>query len=155
EKFCSSERRTARARNPSPPISANRTLLARRRIWRGMVPSRAAGSLRTLTVNRGFCALHPHHVENSHMFQSLTRRILGSQSKPKAFRPLLERLEDRLVLSNNPNLIVPVYNSLPGAKATLYLDFNGDFTLSWGGYLNIDTPAYDTDGDPNTFSATE
>src|SRR5262245_34586357 len=30
------------------------------------------------------------------------------------------------------DLPVPAYSSLPGAKATLYLDFNGDFTASWG-----------------------
>jgi hypothetical protein len=50
---------------------------------------------------------------------------------------------------------VPVYNSLVGAKATIYLNFGGDFTASWGSYSNITTPAYDTDGDPTTFSATE
>jgi hypothetical protein len=50
---------------------------------------------------------------------------------------------------------VPAYSSLPGAKATLYLDFAGDFTANWGSYSNITTPVYDTDGDPTTFSASE
>jgi len=53
-------------------------------------------------------------------------------------------------------------NSLPGAAATLFLDFNGHFqqesfidTLDIGGYTNILTPAYSSDNDPNTFSPFE
>src|SRR5262249_14361203 len=40
-------------------------------------------------------------------------------------------------------------------RATLYLNFAGDYNASWGSYSNITMPAYDTDGDPTTFSATE
>jgi fibronectin type 3 domain-containing protein len=47
---------------------------------------------------------------------------------------------------------IPVLNSLPGAAASLYLDFVGHFDASWGGYTNITTPAFDQDGDPTTFS---
>jgi hypothetical protein len=50
---------------------------------------------------------------------------------------------------------VPQLSSLPGAKASIYLNFTGDFTPVWGGFSNIKTPAYDIDGDPNTFSQTE
>ncbi len=50
---------------------------------------------------------------------------------------------------------IPVLNSFPGAKATIYLDFDGDYESSWGSYSQIATPAYDTDGDPTTFSAAE
>jgi hypothetical protein len=50
---------------------------------------------------------------------------------------------------------VPQLSSLPGAKASIYLNFTGDFTASWGSYSNITTPAYDIDGDPTTFSQTE
>src|SRR5262249_45153399 len=31
---------------------------------------------------------------------------------------------------------VPVLNSLPGAAASLYLDFDGHFEAQWGGYSN-------------------
>jgi hypothetical protein len=53
-----------------------------------------------------------------------------------------------------PNAI-PQLNSLPGAKCSIYLNFGGDFTAHWGGYSNINTPAYDIDGDPSTFTQTE
>jgi hypothetical protein len=61
-------------------------------------------------------------------------------------RPTLEALEDRLV---------PAYSSLPGAPATLYLDFDGDFESQWASSTNITTPAFDTDGNPGSFSASE
>src|SRR5262245_6371194 len=32
---------------------------------------------------------------------------------------------------------VPAYASLPGARATLYLDFNGHFERTWGTYSNL------------------
>lgn len=50
---------------------------------------------------------------------------------------------------------VPVLNSLAGAAASLYLDFDGYFDASWGGKTNIVQPAYDLDGDPTTFTDTE
>jgi len=53
-------------------------------------------------------------------------------------------------------------NSLPGAAATLFLDFDGHFqqermfdTHGIGGHANILTPAYNTDNDPTRFSADE
>ena len=52
-------------------------------------------------------------------------------------------------------LIVPAYNSLPGAHAKIYLDFVGDNTPTWGTYSPGVTPAYDTDGNPTDFSAQE
>jgi hypothetical protein len=62
---------------------------------------------------------------------------------------------EAVVAGDNASLIVPAYSSLPGAPATLYLDFNGHFEASWGSYSNIDTPAYDQDGNPTTFSSGE
>jgi hypothetical protein len=53
------------------------------------------------------------------------------------------------------SLPVPAYSSLPGAADTLYLDFDGDFTSSWGSYSAITTPVYDTDSDPTSFSSVE
>lgn len=52
-------------------------------------------------------------------------------------------------------LSVPSYSSLPGAPATLYLNFVGDYTASFGPYSNFTTPAYDIDDNPFAFSATE
>lgn len=50
---------------------------------------------------------------------------------------------------------VPVLNSLLGASVSLYLDFDGDFTASWGSFSNITTPAFDQDGDATTFNTAE
>jgi hypothetical protein len=47
---------------------------------------------------------------------------------------------------------LPQLSSLPGAKASIYLNFLGDYTANWGGYLNITTPVFNQDGDPTTFS---
>src|SRR5438093_13702680 len=66
--------------------------------------------------------------------------------------PSLESLEGRLLMAG---LDVPQLASRPGAAATLYLDFNGHMQSSWGSFSNITSPAYDRDGDPTTFSATE
>jgi hypothetical protein len=52
-------------------------------------------------------------------------------------------------------LNVPAYSSNPGGTATIYLDFDGDFTSTWGTYHPGTTPAYDTDGDPTTFNSDE
>jgi hypothetical protein len=57
--------------------------------------------------------------------------------------------------SRQPLSAVPVLSSLPGAPVTIYLDFDGDFTSSWGSYSNITTPAFDQDGDPSSFSNQE
>lgn len=54
-----------------------------------------------------------------------------------------------------PLTAVPALNSLPGATVSLYLDFNGDNTPSYGSYSPGVTPAYDQDGDPTSFSAGE
>ncbi len=50
---------------------------------------------------------------------------------------------------------IPALHSNPGAKATLFLDFDGHFEPVWGAYSNITTPVYDIDGDPTTFSDRE
>jgi hypothetical protein len=62
-------------------------------------------------------------------------------------------LEERVALSTAP--AVPAYSSLPGAHATVYLNFSGDSLSSWDGYSNINTPAFDQNGDPTTFTASE
>ena len=55
----------------------------------------------------------------------------------------------------SPLSAIPVLNSLAGAAASLYLDFNGHFDAVWGSYSNITTPAFDQDGDATTFSSGE
>jgi hypothetical protein len=50
---------------------------------------------------------------------------------------------------------IPVLNSLLGASASLYLDFDGHFEPQWGGYSNVTSPAFDQDGDATTFSVAE
>lgn len=50
---------------------------------------------------------------------------------------------------------VPKLHSHPGAPASIYLDFDGDFQPTWGSYSNITTPPYDQDGNPGSFSAAE
>lgn len=53
-------------------------------------------------------------------------------------------------------LVVPAYSSLPGAHAKIYLDFGGtNYSGRWGGYTPGTVPAYDVDGNPSSFSATE
>jgi hypothetical protein len=50
---------------------------------------------------------------------------------------------------------IPALNSLPGAAASLYLDFDGHSDPQWGGYGSVTNPAFDQDGDATTFSAAE
>jgi len=50
---------------------------------------------------------------------------------------------------------IPALHSNPGATASLYLDFNGHFEATWGGYSNVTTPVYDKDGDATTFNEVE
>lgn len=52
-------------------------------------------------------------------------------------------------------LSVPQLTSRPGARAKMYLDFDGDFTPSWINYAPGTTPAYTADADPTTFTSTE
>lgn len=63
--------------------------------------------------------------------------------------------ESSVSASASSAMAVPALSSLPGAPATLYLDFNGHFEAEWGSYSNVNTPAYDVDGDAASFSATE
>jgi hypothetical protein len=94
-------------------------------------------------------------------FLSRSKRVTSGVRR--LFRPALEALEDRLVL-NHPLSAIPALHSDPAAAAKLYLDFDGHFESTWGGWYdpvlgthwggweNVTTPAYDTDGDPTTFS---
>jgi len=50
--------------------------------------------------------------------------------------------------------VPPALSSYPQAAVKLYLNFTGAPTQPWGSYT-ASAPAYDTDGDPNSFSSTE
>jgi hypothetical protein len=50
---------------------------------------------------------------------------------------------------------VPAYSSLPGAPHTLYLNFGGISLGDWSGHSPGNVPAYDTNSNPSTFSASE
>ena len=50
---------------------------------------------------------------------------------------------------------LPQLNSLPGAAKSIFLDFDGHFEAQWGSDSNVSSPAYDRDGDPNSFSTAE
>ncbi|HEX4142129.1 MAG TPA: Ig-like domain-containing protein, partial [Pirellulales bacterium] len=50
---------------------------------------------------------------------------------------------------------IPALSSLPGAAATLYLNFGGDTVSSWGNESPGVIPAYDQDHDPTTFNDTD
>lgn len=98
-------------------------------------------------------------------------------SRRRWYRPAVSRLEDRSLLSaagmdlapassaaaaishavapvagKHPLSSVPALSSLPGARASIYLNFMGDYVPKYGRWTNISIPAYDQDGDPTTFS---
>lgn len=52
-------------------------------------------------------------------------------------------------------LTVPILSSRPTATAKLILDFDGDFTETWGSYHPGTTPAYSTDTDSTTYTQSE
>jgi hypothetical protein len=81
----------------------------------------------------------------------MNRRASGRPSPARPARLAVEALGDRCLLTV-PISQVPVLNSLPGARATLYLDFNGSTETQFENYGTIVTPAYDQDGNATTFS---
>src|SRR5438034_6950235 len=83
------------------------------------------------------------------MFASRSNPALRSFLR---YRPSLESLEGRLLMAG---LDVPQLSSRPEAVATIYLDFDGHFESSWKTFSNVTSPAYDRDGDPTSFSASE
>ena len=68
---------------------------------------------------------------------------------------ILRNKQSSPILHTLSTLTVPALNSRVGAKATLYLDFDGDPASTWVGYHPTSTPAYDIDGNVSSFSATE
>lgn len=62
-----------------------------------------------------------------------------------------------VVLSSPPlGMSTPAYSSRPGAAAQLFLDLDGiNYEGTWAGKTPGNVPAYDTDGDPSSFSEVE
>jgi hypothetical protein len=118
--------------------------------------------------------------------QSSQSKSSSRKSKPSRYRQLsVQALDERQLLSVTPissistsistvmigpviaptqqqidqQMGLPALDSLPGAPATLYLDFDGNYLSSWstGGktYTNVSTPVWDMDGNTSSFSAAE
>ena len=70
---------------------------------------------------------------------------LGSSTSSSAADPVGQQF----------SLAVPAYHSYASATKKLYLDFDGDVTSNWNGYVPGTTPAYSIDSDTTSFSAQE
>jgi len=84
-----------------------------------------------------------------------TRKAVRRQTISQAAYQSLEQLESRTLFNVAVNGGVPQLSSNPSAHVKIYLDFDGAPATSWQGYNVPTTPAYDSDGDPTTFSSTE
>lgn len=83
-----------------------------------------------------------------------SRKHKKNKSPQKKFNlGRFERLEEKSMMAALTAL--PSLSSLPGAAASLYLDFNGHFEAQWGPYQNITTPVFTLDADLTTFSDSE
>jgi Ca2+-binding RTX toxin-like protein len=84
-------------------------------------------------------------------------RRTGRRNSTRANRAphfTLEAAERRVLLASLSAL--PLLHSNPTAKAKLYIDFDGAPAVGqWVGFDVPATPAYDTDGDPTTFTSSE
>ena len=78
--------------------------------------------------------------------------VLPAVSDAAAATAVTDALMGGLAAAFSPLTSIPALNSLAGATASLYLDFNGHFDSVWGAHRNITTPAFDQDGDVTTFS---
>jgi hypothetical protein len=112
------------------------------------VPFPAAEILPPIKVPR----LHQHHA--SQAGYPLVHGQLVARRKPKTSSTGGSAIPADAG-GNSPLSSVPQLSSRPGATAKLYLDFIGAPAQHWGTYNVPTTPAYDTDGDPTTFSSTE
>ncbi|MBV8431211.1 MAG: hypothetical protein JO244_08620, partial [Solirubrobacterales bacterium] len=83
-------------------------------------------------------------------------RLAAARARRRGARRHLDLLplEPRCLLTNVPLSALLALQSLPGAPATLYLNFTGD-AADLPGWNNAPIPAFDTDGDPTTFSPGE
>src|SRR5262249_4323778 len=84
-------------------------------------------------------------------------RRLSMERLPHARMCRLESLEPRRMLATHPIAAYLQRHSDPTARGGLFLNFYGGNIPNWnnGQYHPGVTPAYDTDGDPTTFSDAE
>jgi hypothetical protein len=102
-------------------------------------------------------------VENSESVSSYgAGSLLGTSSVSSTSTKLSIKSVDQRTLDQQMGL--PFLDSNPGAPATLYLDFNGNFERDWWHikdsgveehFRNITTPVFDTDGNANSFGTDE
>ncbi|HPM82286.1 MAG TPA: fibronectin type III domain-containing protein [Candidatus Anammoximicrobium sp.] len=79
-------------------------------------------------------------------------------NEPEAIQVLSlpsELAEVSLSEASYPLSSVPLLSSDPAAAAKVFLDFDGAPAQVWGSYQAAETPAFDQDGDPTTFSDLE
>jgi hypothetical protein len=93
-----------------------------------------------------------HHKPSAHLDRVGNFIHTNSDPAPDSglFTSAVSVLPSALPLSS-----IPTLDSNPAATTKLYLDFDGDAPSTWGSYSVPATPAYDTDGDPTTFSDAE
>ena len=108
-------------------------------------------------------ALEPRLVLTSLTLEQALGQLSGHSdvcSCPICTGQGLEMLEPAELSSSDPAAASPLsslpqLHSNPGATAKLFLDFDGHYESSWGSWDNVSTPAFDQDGDRNTFSTGE
>jgi hypothetical protein len=96
-----------------------------------------------------------HHDDNPYQIHYINNvpQVFTWEPKPADAPP--STFGALVAAPTHPLTSIPLLHSNPGAKATLFLDFDGHFEPVWGAYSNITTPVYDIDGDPTTFSDRE
>ncbi len=111
----------------------------------------AAAAFETLEGRRLFCGVHGEESPAAGPeFGNalLLRRAVAAVAT-------VESAQVAASIPKYPLSSLPALSSRPGARATLYLDFDGDTTLDWGTYRPGVTPAVDSDADPSTFTDDE
>ncbi|HEY7090473.1 MAG TPA: fibronectin type III domain-containing protein [Tepidisphaeraceae bacterium] len=108
----------------------------------------------------------PHRIARATLLEELESRLLmhfdphdPDHFDPVPLNPILR--QSKLTPHVGPFKsataagTIPALNSDPDATAQLFLDFNGADAMTWGQFTTTQTPSYDTDGDPGTFTAGE
>ena len=85
----------------------------------------------------------------------MRKRQSGNAGRGSRGTKLLESLECRTMFAVHPLGELPVLNSYPDGRATLFLDFDGSPQMQWGAGTMAAMPAYDNDGDATTFEDAE
>ena len=137
-----------RGRSRSAPVRGLASLLT------GRVRPDAAARVEPLEHRRLFCATSLH-AGAGHPALAVTPE--AGPLNPSLYAGPTDDAAPSAAESGQtvPLSALPPLSSRPGAPATLYLDFDGDFTAEWERYRPGRTPALNQDGDASTFSAGE